>query len=105
MDSNLTPLASLNVRLDTLSEYIMDSFLISTAPINPIVLGLSDPYGLPRVSISEVPVRINIYQSIVYEISKHWLLPYWVDEKITHISKWEVIDLTQFGRAQDRTTV
>ena len=41
--------------------------LSSPAPITTIVVGLSDPYGLPRISIHGVPVHSNLAQTIVYE--------------------------------------
>ena len=83
--SALTHLASLNVQLDALSEYIMASLISSPAQRTPLVVGLSDPYKLPSVSIFRVPVHSNSVRSIVYEISKHRQLQYWVDRKLTHM--------------------
>ena len=103
--STLTMLSSLDVRLDALSEYIMASLLILPAPRTTIAVGFSDPYGLPSVSIRGVPVHSNIAQYIVYKISKHRILQYWVGWKITHMADWEGINLTPFEREWDRTIV
>ena len=62
--STLTPLASLNVRLDALVEHIMESFLLSSATKNTIVVGFTNPYGLPSVSICGVPIHSNLAQYI-----------------------------------------
>ena len=103
--STLTPLAFLNVLLGELAEFIMASLLSSSEPRTTISIGFSDPYGLPIVSICGVPVHSNIYQATVYEISKHWILQYWVDRKLTQMEYWEGSDLTKFEQAWDRTTV
>ena len=87
-ESTLTPLSYLNVRLDALSENIMASFLLSAATRNTIAVGLSDPYGIPRISIHGFPVNSNIYQSITYEISKLRLLWYCYNCNLTHMSDW-----------------
>ena len=74
--STLTPLASLNVRFDALSEHIMASLLIYPEIRNTLAVGLSYPYRLPSASITGVPVHSNLAQIIAYEISKLQLLQY-----------------------------
>ena len=81
--SNLTPLLSLNFRLNELAEYIVASLLRLMAPITPLWVGFSDPYGLPIVYICRVPFIYNTTQSIVYETYKHYILQYWVEQKLT----------------------
>ena len=103
--STLTPLASLNVQLDALEEYIIEPLLCLTAPRTPLVLLFSYPYGFPRLSNHRVPVHSNISQSIVYEISKHLLLQKWVDLKFTPMADWEGIELSPFEQVQYGTTV
>ena len=77
----------------------MASFLSSPAPMTPLAVGFLDPYNIPNASICRVPVHSNLEYSIFYEISKHWLLQYWDDQKLTHMSDWDVIDLTSFELA------
>ena len=77
--STLTTVSSLNVLLDALAEFIMTSFLSSSAPRTTIAAGFSDPYRLPIVSTSRVPVNSNISQATIYEIFKHHLLQYWAN--------------------------
>ena len=103
--STLTPLSSLNLRLDALVEHIMVSLILSSATRNTIAVIFSDPYGLPSVSICGVPVHSNLTQSIAYKISKRRLLQYWSYRNLTHMSDWEGIDLTSFKRACGNTTV
>ena len=64
-DSNLTLAASLDVLLDALAKFIMVLFLNLPALRTTIAVGLSDPYGLPSVSICGVPVHSNIAQAIL----------------------------------------
>ena len=59
-ESTLTPLASLNVQLDTLAEEIMAAFLLSSAAKNTMPIGLSDPHIMPSVSIHRSTVYSNI---------------------------------------------
>ena len=77
--STLTTLASLNVRLDALEEQSMAAFLIPSAKINTIAIGLSDPHGMPSILIHGSPIHSNISQSIAYEIYKRRLLQHWDD--------------------------
>ena len=49
--STLTP------RLDTLEEHIMVDFLLSSAIINTIAIGLSDLHEIPILSIHRDPVH------------------------------------------------
>ena len=100
----LTPVASLNVRLHTFSEFIMASFLRSSAPRTTIAVELSYPYMLKSVSICRAPFHSNISQDVFYKISKYQILQYWVDWKLTHVADWEGIDLTPFELARNRTT-
>ena len=81
----------------------MASFLISLSPRTSLAVGFLYPYGLPSLSVRGVPVHSNINQSIVYEISNHWLLQYWIDKKLTHKADWEVSDLSPFEREWGRT--
>ena len=76
--------------------FIIATFLRSPAPITTIPVGFSDPYGLLSLSINGVPVHSNLAQAIVYKISKHWPLQYWVDWKLTHMVDWEGIELKPF---------
>ena len=101
----LMPLASLNIRLGTLEEHIMTSFIVSPATRNTIAVVFLNPYGLQSVSIRGVSVHSNITLSIAYEISKLRLLQYWANRNLTHTADWEVIDLTSFKRAQDNTNI
>ena len=82
----------------------MASLLRYLAPRTPLVVGLSDTYGIPNLPIHGFPVHSNLTQSIVYEISKHRLLQCWVDRKITHMLDWDGIDLSPFELAWDRDT-
>ena len=63
--STLTPLASINIRLDALVEHIMASFILSLATRNKIAVVLSDPYGTPSLYIHRVPVQYNLVQYMV----------------------------------------
>ena len=85
----LTPLESLNIRLDALTEHIMDSFLLLPETRNTIAVGFSDTYGLPSVSISGVPVHSILAQSIAYKISKRRILQYWDDRNLNYMANWE----------------
>ena len=62
--STLTPLVSINVILDALVEHIMVASLLYPATRNTISIGLSDPHGIPSVSIHGAPDHYNIAQSI-----------------------------------------
>ena len=62
--STLTPLASLNIRLDALAEHIMTAFLLSLPTRNTISIGLLDSHRIPSVSIHKEPVHSNIAQYI-----------------------------------------
>ena len=92
--STLTPLASLNIQLDTLEEHIMAFFLLSTSTINTIAVVISYPYGIPSLSIRGVPVHSNLAQFISYKNSKLRILQYWANRNLTHMADWEGIDLT-----------
>ena len=105
LESALTPLASLNMRLDAQAEHMMASFIHSSATRNTIAVVLSYSYGLPSVSICGVPFHSNLAQSIPYKISKHQLLQYWSNRDLTHMRYWDGINLTSFKRALDNTTV
>ena len=83
----------------------MAQFLRLPAPRTPLWVGFSDPHGLPSLSSFVVPVHSNLSQSIVYEISKHQILQYWLDIKLTHTAYWEEINLSQFEQTRDWTTV
>ena len=72
LESTLTPLASLNIRLGSLSKQIMAPFLISPATRNTLAVGFSYPYVLPIVSICRVSVHSNLAHFAVYKISKRW---------------------------------
>ena len=100
----LASLSSLNVQLEPLSKYIMASFLRLPAPRTSLAVGFSYLYGLPSLSIRGVPVHSNLAQSTVYDISKHRLLQYLFDQKLTHMEDWEEIYLSPFEQAWDRTT-
>ena len=58
-ESTLTPLASLNVQLDTLAEEIMAAFLLSPAKINKMEIGLSDLHRMTSISIHGDPIQYN----------------------------------------------
>ena len=98
-ESTLTPLASLNLRMDALAEHIMAEFLLSSATRNTIAIGLLDPHGIPSVSIHGAPFHSNIAQSVAYEISKLRLLQHWDNWNLTHTVDWDKIDLSPFKRA------
>ena len=66
-ESTLTPLAYLDVILDELAEHIMASFILWPVTRNTIVVGFSDPYGPPNISIYGSPVHSNIAQSIFFK--------------------------------------
>ena len=72
--STLTALVSLKVRLDAPAEHSMAEFLLSSETRNTMVIGHSDPHGVPIVSIHGAPLHSNIAQSIAYEITKYRLL-------------------------------
>ena len=61
--STLIPLASLKVLMYALS------FLLSSEKINTTEIGLSDPHGIPSVSIHGSPIHSNISQYIAYKIN------------------------------------
>ena len=103
--STLTPLSSLNVRLDALAKHIMEGFLLSSATTNTRDIGLLDLHGIPSVPIHGDPVHSNIDQSIEYEISKRWILRHWDDRNLTHTADWDEVDFTSFKRALETTTV
>ena len=86
--STIKSLSPLNVQLGALSEHIMASFLLSSATRKTIAVGFSDIYGLPSVSIHRVPVHYNISQSMVYKISKLWLIKYRSNRNLTHMADW-----------------
>ena len=102
--STLTPLASLNIILDEISEHIMAAFILSSATINTITIGLSYPYGIPSISTHGYPFHSNISQSIAYKISKHRILQHWNDQNLTHTSDWEEIDPKLFKQSRETTT-
>ena len=83
----------------------MASFLSLSKPRTTILVGFSDYYRLPSVSICGVPVHSNLAQAIVYEISKHRLLHYWADWKLTHMKDWDVIEFSPFEQSRDKTAV
>ena len=83
----------------------MAPFLLRPATRNTIVVGFLDPYGIPTISVQGVPVHSNIFQYIVYEISKLWQLQYWDNWDLTNMTDWEIIDLISFKRARYTTTV
>ena len=105
LKSILTPLAPLNVRHGVLAEHIMESFLVSQETRNTIAVEFSDTYALPSVSICGVPVHSNLAQYIAYENYKFRMLKYWANRNLTHMADWEVIYLTSFKQARDKTTV
>ena len=105
LDSTLTTVASLNLRLDALAEFIIASFLSSLVPRTIISVGFSDHYELPSLSICKVPFHSNIALAIVYKIYKHRLLQYWDDHKLTQMADWEEIDLTPFEQGRKSNTV
>ena len=86
--SNLMPLASLNVILDSLAENIMAALILSLETRNTIAIGLSDLQIILSVSIHSALVHSNITKSIVYEISKHRLLQNWDNQNLTHTTDW-----------------
>ena len=103
--STLTPLPSLNVRLDAIEENTMAVFIISSATIHTMVIGLSDPQGMPSLSIHGSTVHSNITQYIVYEISKRGLLQHWYYPNLTRTEDWDKIDITLFKQTRETTTV
>ena len=98
--TTLTPLASINIRLNTLEEFMMVSFLSSLAPRIKIEVGLLYPFRILNASILGVPIHSNLSHTIVYKISKLQVLQYWTDQKLTHMTHWEEIDLTTFEQVQ-----
>ena len=72
--SNLKLLASLNIILDALAKHIMAAFILPPVIKNKIAIGISDPHGIPSVSIHGSPVHSNISLYIAYKISKFRLL-------------------------------
>ena len=67
--SALVPLASLNVRLETLAEHIMAPYLLSPETRNSILAGFLDSTVLPSVSIHRFPVHFNLKKSPNYDYS------------------------------------
>ena len=70
-----------------------------------MAIGLSDPYGMPSISIHGAPIHSNTAQSIVYEISKRRILQHWDNWKLTHTVDWDGIELPLFKLARETTTM
>ena len=62
--STLTPLASLNVRLDSLTEHIMAEFLILSAKRDTMAIEILYIHRMQSVSIHGYPIHSNISQYI-----------------------------------------
>ena len=50
----------------------------------------------------QIPSPLQSRPVYSLKITKHRILQYWVDCKLTHMADWEVIYLTPFERARDR---
>ena len=63
--STLTPLASLNMGLDTQVEHIMAEFLLSSAKINTMAIVILNLHGMPSVSIhrarGSIPAKVGFW--------------------------------------------
>ena len=62
--STLTPIASLNIRLDELVEQIMEAFILSSVKINTRMIGISDLHIMSSVFIHRSPIHPKITQYI-----------------------------------------
>ena len=87
--STLTPLAYLNIQMDAISEQIISEFLLSSAKINTMAIGILEPHVMPSVLIHGDLIHYNITQSITYEISKLRILQHWDNWNLTHTANWE----------------
>ena len=65
--STLTSLSYLKIQLYALAQQIMAAFLLLSAKRNTMAIGISDPHGMPSVSIHGSKIHSNITQSITYK--------------------------------------